>query len=133
MEGFDKSDSKTLDKESIKQGYTRVWHDKSFLNRIRKVEFKNLTIDSYETIFRKHFEELSKYWSDSQNAGINLKTDEKTIKLLAKEIEKFNEGARPIDLKIIPEIQGEIGNKIKSAPSLDFYKNNNHNKHVKKI
>lgn len=123
MEGFDKEDSKKLDKESIAKGFTRVWHDKSFLNRVRKVEFKNLSHESYEEIVKNHFDQLAEFWGDSKNSGIKLTIDESTIKDLATEVENLNQGARSIDLKILPLLQGEIGNKIKMAPNLDFYRN----------
>lgn len=123
MEGFDKEDSKKLDKESIAKGYTRVWHDKSFLNRVRKVEFKNLSHKSYEIIMKNHFDQLAEFWADSKNAGIKLTIDDETIKDLATEVENLNQGARSIDLKILPLLQGEIGNEIKLAPNLDFYRN----------
>ena len=123
MEGFDKGDSTKLDKESIAKGFTRVWHDKSFLNRVRKVEFKNLSHESYEIIVKNHFDLLAEFWADAKNAGITLTIDENTIKDLATEVENLNQGARSIDLKILPLLQGEIGNKIKMAPDLDFYRN----------
>lgn len=123
MEGFDKNDSTKLDKESIAKGFTRIWHDKSFLNRVRKVEFKNLSHESYETIVKNHFEQLARFWADSKNTGIKLTIDENTIKDLATEVENLNQGARSIDLKILPLLQGEIGNKIKMAPNFDFYRN----------
>lgn len=123
MEGFDKEDSKKLDKESIAKGFTRIWHDKSFLNRVRKVEFKNLSHKSYETIVKSHFDQLAEFWADQKNAGIKLTIDESTLKDLATEVENLNQGARSIDLKILPLLQGEIGNKIKLAPNLDFYRN----------
>lgn len=127
MEGFEKSDESKLDKDSLRKGYTRVWHDKSFLNRVRKVEFKNLNSDVYKKILKKHFDDINNYWSDPKNAGIKLKIDEKSIDILSSKIEKMNQGARPIDLSIIPTIQGEIGNKIKSAPTLNFYKDKTFN------
>ncbi len=127
MEGFEKSDESKLDKDSLSKGYTRVWHDKSFLNRIRKVEFKNLNSDAYKKILKKHFEDINSYWSDHKNAGIKLRMDEKSIDTLSLKIEKMNQGARPIDLSILPLIQGEIGNKIKSAPTLNFYKDRTFN------
>lgn len=123
MEGFEKADSPKLDKESIREGYTRVWHDKSFLNRVKKVEFKNLTAKAYASIIRKHFDEWAKYWADPENAGIKLVLSDEIIGILAKRVETLKQGARPIDLSILPSLQMQIGNKIKSAPNLDFYKN----------
>lgn len=123
MEGFDKDDVEKLDKISISKGYTRVWHDKSFLNRVKKVEFKNLTFEEYSPIIIRHFEDMASYWGDSKNAGIKLKISNETVLDLAKQIEEINQGARPIDLWIIPEIQMSLGDKIKVAPDYDFYRN----------
>ncbi|MDR1364388.1 MAG: AAA family ATPase [Oscillospiraceae bacterium] len=123
MEGFEKSDEEKIDKQSLSEGYTRVWHSKSFLNRIKKVKFKNLTAAEYADILRKHFYDAAAYWASSKNAGIMLTISDKTIETLSREVEKINQGARPIDLWIIPEIQTAIGNIIKSAPNYDFYRN----------
>jgi len=125
MEGFDKKDkdseAEKMDKESFSQGYTRVWHDKSFLNRIKKVEFGNLSPEAYAIIIRKHFNRLSEYWLDPRNAGIKLVMNDEIITSLSERVAKMNQGARPIDLEILPALQVQIGNKIKSAPSFDAY------------
>lgn len=123
MEGFEKTDEDKLGKQSVREGYTRVWHSKSFLNRIKKVRFKNLTAKEYEKIMKNHFNETIAYWEDPQNAGIKLNIDNKILEELSKKVEEINQGARPIDLWIIPEIQMSLGDKIKSAPDYDFYRN----------
>lgn len=122
MEGFEKSDERKLDRQSFIEGYTRVWHSKSFLNRIKKVRFKNLTAKEYADIIRNHFDEIAAYWIDSKNADIKLNISDETIKKLAKQVEEINQGARPIDLWIIPEIQIALGNKIKCASDYDYYR-----------
>jgi GTPase SAR1 family protein len=127
MEGFDKNDETKLDKHSLSEGYTRVWHSKSFLNRIKKVKFKNLTAPEYSEIIKNHFELIAAYWADENNGNIKLKISDETIKALSEEVEKINQGARPIDLWILPEIQMALGNKIKSAPDYDFYKGKSFN------
>ena len=47
--------------------------------------------------------------------------EEKIIQKLSVEVEKINQGARPIDLWIIPQIQILLGDKIKNAPNYNFY------------
>lgn len=121
MEGFDKTAEEKLDKHSLSEGYTRVWHSKSFLNRIKKVRFKNLTASEYAEIIKNHFELIAAYWIDEKNGNIRLTISGETIKALSEQVEKINQGARPIDLWIIPEIQMALGNKIKAAPDYDFY------------
>lgn len=123
MQGFEKSDEGKLDKQSLNEGYTRVWHSKSFLNRIKKVKFLNLTADKYADILRNHFDLAAAYWANPQNAGITLNICDESIEKIALQIEEINQGARPIDLWIIPEIQMALGDKIKSAPNYDFYRN----------
>lgn len=122
MNGFEQNDMEKLDKKSLSEGYTRVWHSKSFLNRIKKVRFKNLTAKEYAQIIKNHFEIISEYWADENNGKIQLKISDKIIEKLADEVEKINQGARPIDLWILPEIQIALGNKIKSAPDYNFYR-----------
>lgn len=123
MNGFDKNDVEKINKDAIKDGYTRVWHDKSFLNRVRKVKFNNLTSKNYEAILKKSFDDKFKYWKDAQNGGINLTIDETSIKKLANKIENIHQGARPIYLSVLPEFQSEMVKKVQTAPNLDFYKN----------
>ena len=123
MNGFDKDDEEKMTKEDRKEGYTRVWHDKSFLNRVRKVKFNNLTSKEYKVILEKSFDDKFKYWKDDKNGGIDLSIDETSIQKLANKVENIHQGARPIYLSVLPEFQAEIVKKIQSAPSLDFYKN----------
>ena len=122
MDGFEQNDMEKLDKKSLSEGYTRVWHSKSFLNRIKKVRFKNLTAKEYAQIIKNHFEIILAYWADENNGKIQLKISDKIIETLADEVERINQGARPIDLWILPEIQIALGNKIKSAPDYNFYR-----------
>lgn len=124
MNGFDKEDKESeekLSKEAIQEGYTRVWHSKSFLNRVKKVRFENLSSKEYEKIITKRFNTICEYWKDTNNGGLKLSIDDTTIHNLAMQVEKTKQGARPIDLKIMPEIQSIILEKIKSALSMDYY------------
>lgn len=122
MEGFEKTDQEKLDKQSLSEGYTRVWHSKSFLNRVKKVKFNNLTAIEYAEIIKNHFDAVAAYWADENNENIKLTINTEIIQTLANEVEKINQGARPIDLWILPEIQMSLGEKIKSAPDYDFYR-----------
>ena len=119
MEGFDPKNVKDLDESSIKEGYTRVEHSKSFLNRIKKVKFENLTAAEYEEVIKDHFDDMSAYWKSPENGGIEITLDEDSLKALALEVEKRKEGARPVDLWIIPEIKMAI-----KSLSVDENKNN---------
>ena len=121
MNGFDENSDLSLSKENLEAGYTRVAHSKSFLNRIKKVKFKNLTSLEYANIIKSHFNMVNAYWKNPNNGGINLAIEEKIIQKLSVEVEKINQGARPIDLWIIPQIQILLGDKIKSAPNYNFY------------
>lgn len=121
MNGFDENSDLSLSKENLEAGYTRVAHSRSFLNRIKKVKFKNLTSPEYANIIKSHFNVVNAYWKNSNNGGINLTIEEKIIQKLSVEVEKINQGARPIDLWIIPQIQILLGDKIKSAPNYNFY------------
>ena len=53
--GFDENSDLSLSKENLEAGCTRVAHSKSFLNRIKKVKFKNLTSPEYANIIKSHF------------------------------------------------------------------------------
>ena len=64
---------------------------------------------------------VNAYWKNPNNGGINLVIEEKIIQKLSVEVEKINQGARPIDLWIIPQIQILLGDKIKNAPNYNFY------------
>lgn len=121
MNGFDENSDLSLSKENLEAGYTRVAHSKSFLNRIKKVKFKNLTSPEYASIIKSHFNMVNAYWKNPNNGGINLVIEEKIIQKLSVEVEKINQGARPIDLWIIPQIQILLGDKIKNAPNYNFY------------
>lgn len=118
MEGFDPKKVKDLDEASIQEGRTRVEHSKSFLNRIKKVKFENLAAEDCEKIIKDHFDEMSSYWSLPDNGGIEITLDENSLKELAIKVENKKQGARPIDLWIIPEIKIAIGEKIKSLANL---------------
>ena len=57
----------------------------------------------------------------------NARNDENIVAMLFKAVKNKNQGARPIDFWVIPEIQVAIGNKIKSAPFYNFYSSKNLN------
>lgn len=79
-----------------------------------------MTAKEYAQIIKNHFEIILAYWADENNRKIQLKISDKIIETLADEVERINQGARPIDLCILPEIQIILGNKIKSAPFIEI-------------
>ena len=122
MNGFDKETAEKLSSEALQEGYTRVWHEKSFLNRVRKVKFSNLTSKEYKEIIVNRLKDKFRYWSNYQNGGFKLMLDNDSVEKLARKVEKINQGARPIDLLIMPELQSVLIQKIKAAPTFGFYK-----------
>ncbi len=76
---------------------TVVKHDKSFLNRIKPIEFENLSQEDYANIARDEYQfYLTDYWAIDDVCGLNLVIDEKCLKNIAIVTEKVNEGARYI-------------------------------------
>ena len=93
-------------------------HEQSFVNRIRDVKFENLTAAAYEKIIQDHFDDISAYWASPDNGGIEITLEETSLKRLALELEKKNQGARLVKNWIITDINNAIGEKIKSLIQL---------------
>ena len=73
---------------------TYIKHDKSFLNRIRPVEFDNLSAKEYEEIIRTEFKsDLIDYWILPESGGIDIVIREKAVEDMAKAVERKNQGA----------------------------------------
>ncbi len=103
-----------IKKEDIDDGTgsrTYIKHEKSFLNRIKIVEFSNLTAEEYEKIALKEFnEKVVDYWKNPEVAGINIELGD-TVKHVALRVESQNEGARcitDIRYKLIHDIVTKI-------------------------
>ena len=127
LSGYDENSSTTLTANDLQKGYTRIHHSKSFLNRIKKVKFDDLLEFDYSRIIKNHFNTIKSYWNNDDYGKINLNIDKNIVAMLSKAVKNKNQGARPIDLWVIPEIQVAIGNKIKSAPFYNFYSGKNLN------
>lgn len=80
---------------------TYIEHDQSFLNRIRPVEFDNLSAKEYEEIIRTEFKsDLIDYWALPESGGIDIVIREKAVEDMAKAVEKKNRGASySVDLR----------------------------------
>ena len=103
-----------IKKEDIDDGTgsrTYIKHEKSFLNRVKIVEFDNLTAEEYEKIALKEFnEKVVDYWKNPEVAGINIDLGD-TIKHIALRVESQNQGARcitDIRYKLIHDIVTKI-------------------------
>lgn len=72
-----------------------VKHDKSFLNRVKKIVFDNLTEEDYENIVRTEYgEEFKNYWKDFANFDLDL---ENVYNQIAKKAVEENKGSRIIN------------------------------------
>lgn len=72
---------------------TFINHDKAFLNRIKLIEFDNLSAEYYEEIAVPHFTELANRYKTQYGVTLDFNG---TIKEVAKRVEDLNKGARPI-------------------------------------
>lgn len=87
---------------------TFIKHDKSFLNRIKPVEFKNLDAKSYEQIARTEMQtDLVDYWNNPEIAGLDVVISDAAYKGMAKSVEKRNEGASHVKT-LIDLLQMEV-------------------------
>lgn len=105
---------------------THIKHDKSFLNRIRPVEFGNLSANEYEEIIRTEFQQMvNNYWILPEAAGVDIVISEKAIKDMAKAVEKKNQGAS-YAVALRSDLHKCITNKVYGADVLhnirDYYK-----------
>lgn len=91
---------------------TKVVHDPSFMNRVYRIEFDNLTEENYKIIAKKSFEEVAAAFEKKYGIKVNV---EGMIESAAKRACQLNRGSRPIinDLKnslIRALTQGRIEN-----------------------
>lgn len=103
---------------------TYIKHDKSFLNRIRPVEFENLAADDYEQIIRKEFKrDLIDYWINPEVCGLDVLIGNKAIKDMAKAVEKKNQGASFIS-DLMADLFRDISIKVYQADlkEKDYYR-----------
>lgn len=116
-------DKINLEKETDNTGSrTIALHDKSFLNRIKIVEFDNLTQIEYFKIAKKEFhKKVIDYWE--KFAGIKLIISDETYKKIAIKAENNNKGARYLEI-IRANLVREIIKMMKDDE--DFSQNKNH-------
>lgn len=88
-----KGNTETDDNDDGTGSRTFIDHDKAFLNRIKLIEFDNLTAEEYREIAMWPFIHLASRYSVQY--GINLDLNG-TIDAVAKRVEQLNKGARPI-------------------------------------
>ena len=73
---------------------TQVEHDKAFLNRLKIIEFNNLSAKDYVEIEKPHFELLQQRYLNDYNVFITF--EDGLLEKVAKLVEQKNQGARPI-------------------------------------
>lgn len=83
---------------------THVKHDKSFLNRLKIIEFKNLATDAYEKIAQRQLKQITERYKEKYNINLDLG---ETAKKIAIRTEKVNQGAREIE-KILAKLKTAI-------------------------
>ncbi len=72
-------------------------HDKSFINRVQPIEFKNLSSVEYKQIIDKEINQyLVDYWANPEVKGVEVVIDDKCLEAMAKVVERKNQGARYI-------------------------------------
>ena len=72
---------------------THIKHDKSFMNRVKLVEFENLKYEDYKEIAKDTFEDIAKYFE--KQYGMKVIVDG-IIDGAAKRAVRINQGSRPI-------------------------------------
>ncbi|MBR1779461.1 MAG: AAA family ATPase [Clostridia bacterium] len=88
------SDAKEID-DGTGSRTNLVKHDRSFLNRVKKVIFENLTEEDYENIAKNEYgEKFKNYWKDFANIDLNM---ESIYSHIAKKAVKENKGSRIIN------------------------------------
>lgn len=90
---------KITDKDEIDDGTgsrtNTVKHDKSFLNRVKKIVFDNLTEEDYENIVKSEYgEKFKNYWRSFANFDLDL---EDVYNHIAKKAVSENKGSRVIN------------------------------------
>ncbi len=97
---------------------TYIKHDKSFLNRIRPVEFENLSADVYEQIIRTEFKrDLVDYWINPEVCGLDVVINDSAYANMAKAVEKKNQGAGLIP-DLISDLFRDISIKVFEAEKI---------------
>lgn len=86
--------TKTEHKDDGTGSRTQVEHDKAFLNRLKIVDFKNLSAKDYVEIEKPLFELLQQRYLSDYNVLVTF--EDGLLEKVAKLVEQKNQGARPI-------------------------------------
>ncbi len=103
---------------------TFIKHDKSFLNRVKPVEFENLSAEAYEGILRKEAQiDVIDYWARPEIAGFDVVIPDDVYKSMAESVERRNEGASHAQT-LIQTLLSDITNKAMMAEEIerDYYR-----------
>ncbi len=101
---------------------TSIKHDKSFLNRLKIIEFENLDAEEYAKIAKDAFKKyITSYWSRPDVANIDVVIGDECMEKLSHVIEKRNQGARPIFTEFESNLSRDISMQVKDA-AVDGYK-----------
>ena len=75
-----------------------VSHDRSFINRVTRVQFENLSVEDNMEIIQQEFEESAlSYWRDEEIAGIDIILDDDCLRKMAIAVIETKRGARYIE------------------------------------
>ena len=75
-----------------------VSHDRSFINRVTRVQFENLSVEDNMEIIKQEFEDTAlSYWKDDEIAGIDIVLDDDCLRKMAIAVIETKRGARYIE------------------------------------
>lgn len=75
-----------------------VSHDRSFINRVTRVQFENLSVEDNMEIIKQEFEDTAlSYWKDDEIAGIDIALDDDCLRKMAIAVIETKRGARYIE------------------------------------
>ncbi len=86
---------------------TVVKHDKSFLNRLRIISFKNLSKEAYKEIAMQEFKPNIDFFASDLGGNLHIEVSDDFYDKIAEFTAARNEGARPI-AKLVSEFSSEI-------------------------
>ena len=99
-ESMDALDGKSEKEIDVENGETNlVEHDRSFINRVTRVQFENLSVEDNIEVIKQEFEEAAlSYWRDPEIAGIDIILDDECLRKMAKSVIETKRGARYIEV-----------------------------------
>lgn len=87
---------------------TFIDHDKSFLNRVKIIEFENLSAADYKEIAQKPFSQLVERYKTQYETDVDLNG---VVDEVAQKVHELNRGARPI-FDYLDSLNNELLNEI---------------------